>query len=996
MTPPQPVPDDSDATLQSAHEPWSVTERGWNPAQVRFRESLFSLANEFAGVRGNFEEGVGGKGLCGSYFNGIYEETENRYIWPRVGFAKTFAFLVNNIQWIKLAPSIDGEALDFGVSEISECTRWLDLRTGLLTREFLWHPVAGGRVRVRFERFLSMADRAVAAVRLTLSSVDFSGALDVEASLDGTVAHEQWGNQVRIAETGRAVEPGCGMAALSVSTIQTELASAAAMTLQMDGADWQAAAREEGRTSLAAASRLVPGQTLSVTKFIGLASILRSAADDCLADAQSAAKQARESGWDALFSAHSRHWEEFWKECDVEIEGDVAAQQAMRFSLFHLHMTYDGKYESCNVAPKGLTGENYAGATFWDTEIYAFPYYVFNRPEAARKLIEYRHRQLPAYRRRAREMRAEGAILPMITITGEESCPAWELGNHEIHINAAPAFALGLWRKVTLDNDLCRDAGAELLAEHARYFASRATFSHRRGQYVLNTVIGPDEFRPWADNNAYTNAMAAYALRAASGGLRELRTAVPEAYARLVEKIGLSEEEIARWESVADNLYQQKPDTDLGVLPQDDTFLDSEPMLRHQVSEADRPLHAHWPYDLLLRSSLLKQPDTLLGHYLLGDVFCNSATLRRSFRYYEPRTMHDSSLSPCVHATLAARLNLADRAYDYLIKSLRLDLDDLNHNSDQGLHITAMGGAWTALTTSFGGLDWTREIPSLSPVLPSQWRSFAFQLRLGDSLVKVRVADGAVTLQLQDGPPAELDLFGKRVRITPGAGHSVPLQDKPVGHTRGALFDLDGVLVSTDRFHYQAWKSVADEEGIPFDVETNHRLRGVSRMESLEIILERASRSYSSGEKEQLARRKNERFVALIGTLTPGDLLPGAREFLETLRREKWKVALCSSSRNAQAICSRLGILDLFDAVVDGNGVTHSKPHPEIFITAARKLGIYPGDCVVFEDAQAGIDSAKFAGAAAVGIVGAGHTLLGADLLVDGFPSLSEPDLGRI
>jgi alpha,alpha-trehalose phosphorylase len=978
-------------------EPWKVMEKEWTPESSRTRESIFSLANEFAGVRGNFEEGGSGPTLRGSYFNGIYEQTENQHSWPRVGFSKHLCFIVNNIQWIGLAPSLNGEKLDMAVSRISDYMRQVDMRTGLLTREFVWHTASGKKVHVRFERFLSMADRAVAAVRLTLSSIDFKGSLALESKLDATVPHEQWENKVRIVETARNVTLADAAAGLAVKTATTGLTSAAAMAMTVNGAalDWREASTN-GVVNLAGAVELVPGQTVTITKYIGLASILRSEDGNCLADAERAARQARTSGWDLLFKAHAGHWSEYWTTSDLEIEGDVAAQQALRYSLFHLHMTYDGQDDRCNVAPKGLTGENYLGATFWDTEMYSFPFYVFTRPEAARKLVEYRYRQLPMYRLRAKEMRSAGAIMPSVTINGEEHSPIWELTSHEIHINAAPAFALSLWRKVTGDISLSLEAGAELLAEFARFWVSRCVMSHRRGQYVLNTVVGPDEFRPWADNNAYTNAMAVFSVRTAATNLRELRDTAPEQYRQLAEKINLAAGEIEHWETVMGNLFQQQPDAILGVIPQDDTFLDSEPMLRHQISEAERPLHYYWPYDMLLRSSLLKQPDTLLGHYLLGSNFCDLDTLRRSFRYYEPRTMHDSSLSPCVHATLAARLGMPQQTYDYVIQSLRLDLDDLNHNSNQGLHITAMCGAWTSIVTGFGGLDWSGDVISLAPFLPPQWRSYAFRLRIADSLVKIKVADGTVSLELKEGSPAALELYGKPILLKSGKPVSVQIQDKKNDYARGALFDLDGVLVSTDRFHYQAWKSVADEEGIYFDDTINHRLRGVSRMESLEIILERAAKVYSPQEKEQLAQRKNERFVALIGTLTPKDLLPGTRALLDSLRQAKWKLALCSSSRNAQAICTRLGILDLFDAVVDGTEVTHSKPHPEIFITAARKLGLYPGDCVVFEDAQAGIDAAKFAGAAAVGIVGAGHKLLGADLLVNGLHSLSEPELGRI
>jgi len=301
------------------------------------------------------------------------------------------------------------------------------------------------------------------------------------------------------------------------------------------------------------------------------------------------------------------------------------------------------------------------------------------------------------------------------------------------------------------------------------------------------------------------------------------------------------------------------------------------------------------------------------------------------------------------------------------------------------------------IVMGFGGMRWHDELVSFRPQLPEAWTFYTFRLVIGDSTLEFSVNRSEVSVKKVSGPPAAIELYEREVRLASDEPVSVAIESPSVAaYVRGALFDLDGVLVHTDKFHYQAWKSLADEEGIEFDETINHRLRGVSRQESLEIVLERAGRTYDRNEKLAMMDRKNRRFQELVDTLTPNDLLPGVRELLENLRAAGWKLGVCSSSKNAQTICSRLEILELFDGFVGGDAITHTKPDPEIFIKGAKSLGLMPGDCVVFEDAQAGIDAAKTAGVAAVGICTKDRMLRGSDLNVESVAQVTMKDLDEI
>ena len=431
----------------------------------------------------------------------------------------------------------------------------------------------------------------------------------------------------------------------------------------------------------------------------------------------------------------------------------------------------------------------------------------------------------------------------------------------------------------------------------------------------------------------------------------------------------------------------------LDIFPQDDGFLD-KPRLPAGLagSPGRQPLLLRLHPLTIYRHQVCKQADTLLALMLAGEQV-DVAAKRRNFDYYEGITVHDSTLSASTFAVIAAEVGYADKAHRYFLDTLRVDLDDLHGNAAHGLHMAAMAGSWLALTWGFGGLRVHDGLPALAPRLPAAWKSYRFGLRWRGAHLRVEVDGDDVQYSLTEGSALTFLHDGLPQRLHAGQ----PLRLKCAGFAdagavplKAVIFDLDGVIADTAIVHHAAWKRLADEIGVPFDDATGERMKGVDRRGSLDILLQAATHSYTEAEKHTLATRKNDYYRERIEHLGPRDLLPGARAAIEQVRQAGLKVALASASRNAGLLLERLGIADLFDAIVDANRISRSKPDPEIFLAAANALGVAPDECIGVEDAAAGIASIHAAGMAAVGI-GQPLVLAKADLVL---PSIAAFDIG--
>lgn len=464
-----------------------------------------------------------------------------------------------------------------------------------------------------------------------------------------------------------------------------------------------------------------------------------------------------------MLDAHKAGWLHRWEIADVVIEGSDEAQQGIRFNLFQLFSTYYGEDARLNIGPKGFTGEKYGGATYWDTEAYAVPLYLaLAEPEVTRNLLQYRRNQLPQAQHNAREQGLAGALYPMVTFTGIECHNEWEITFEEIHRNGAIPYAIYNYTNYTGDESYLAKEGLEVLVEVSRFWADRVHFSKRNGKYMIHGVTGPNEYENNINNNWYTNTLAAWVL----DYTREALAKYPR------PDLNVSAAELEKWADISANMYRPY-DEELSVFVQHDGFLDKDIRPVSALSPDDLPLNQKWSWDKILRSPFIKQADVLQGIYFFGDRF-NMDEKRRNFDFYEPMTVHESSLSPCIHAILAAELGKEEKAVEMYQRTARLDLDNYNNDTEDGLHITSMTGSWLAIVQGFAQMKtWGGKL-SFAPFLPSAWTSYAFHINYRGRLIKVAVGKENVVFTLLKGEPLELQVYGKD--ITLNGSHTVALE----------------------------------------------------------------------------------------------------------------------------------------------------------------------------------------------------------------------------
>ena len=477
-----------------------------------------------------------------------------------------------------------------------------------------------------------------------------------------------------------------------------------------------------------------------------------------------AAARAREVGYDALRDAHTAAWRDRWAGCDVTIQGDDAAQQGIRFNLFQLLSTYSGDDARLNIGPKGFTGEKYGGATYWDTEAYCLPVYMaIAGQDVAKQLLLYRWLQLDGAYHNARQQGLKGALYPMVTFTGVECHNEWEITFEEIHRNGAIAHAIFNYATYTGDMDYMLREGLDVLCGVARFYTDRVHFSNRHGKYMIHGVTGPNEYENNVNNNWYTNRIAAWSI-----GL--FVTQARRASQERRRELAITEDELAHMVDVVEKMYYPE-DAELGIFVQHDTFLDKELMPASDIPAGERPINQHWSWDHILRSCFIKQADVLQGLYFLNHLY-DVETIRRNFDFYEPMTVHESSLSPCVHSILAAQLGYRQKAVEMYQRTARLDLDNINNDTDDGLHITSMAGSWLAIAHGFAGMRTTDGL-SLSPFLPDAWQGYAFQFHYRGRVIRVSVRPGQALVELLQGKPLKMTLCGQEQTLSDSISHAL-------------------------------------------------------------------------------------------------------------------------------------------------------------------------------------------------------------------------------
>ena len=748
-------------------EEWRVIEEGFHPEYNRISESLFSLGNGRMGQRGNFEEPYGGDSLPGAYLGGIYYPERARRSKYKVGLPEQYMKLANAANWIGIHVEIDGEALDLAACELKAFRRVLDMKAGTLERRFHARLHSGKELMVRALRFCSMAEQEIGAVRYALTPLNFSGTLTLTPFIDLNVTNEEREEEERFwVEVETQVKRS--HAYLVSETKKTEFQVCTGMKFDVfrKGRPVDFNAYRIHREKYVACSVDLPcreEEEITLHKYVANLSSIDHPREGLLERCKSIVKEAARKGFDALLEAHVSAWADLWARGDVVIEGDTAAQQGIRFNIFHLFQAFSGKDERLSVSPKGFTGERYGGCTYWSAEAYCLPFFLGTLgKEAARNLLMYRYRHLSKAIENAEKLGfVDGAALyPMVTMNGEECSTDWEIALGEIHRNGAIAYAIHDYVRHTADRDFLIHYGLEMLIAISRFWSQRVHYSERRRRYVLHAVTGPNEYESNVNNNWYTNYLASWCLRYTIQVWKWMGEEAPGQLRELIERIKFYEfTETNNWQKIIDQMYIPW-DEQTGIFPQQDGFLDKQLTGLAMPEETRRPLNRHWSWDRIQRSPYIQRADVLQGLFFFADNF-DEETLRRNFEFYEPMTVHESSLSPGLHAVLAARLGKLEKAYEYFIRSSRLDLEDFNGDTAAGCHVTSMGGTWLAVVRGFAGIRVVEDVLRLDPELPPSWEAYAFKLQFRNCSLKFRVHRAGVTIENGDGQPLRLAVFGQ-------------------------------------------------------------------------------------------------------------------------------------------------------------------------------------------------------------------------------------------
>lgn len=743
---------------------WSIIENGFHPEHNKITESLLSLGNGRFGQRANFEEHFTGETLQGNYVAGVYYPDKTRVGWWKNGYPEYFAKVLNAANWTGIDVEIDGEKLDMATASIHEFRRELNMKEGWLQRTASVTLSNGKKIAIKSTRFLSIADDETAVIKYSVTALDTGVKVRFEPYIDGDIKNQDANYDEKFWELV-AHESADGLASLTLETKKTGFYVTTAMQvfLEAKSAQQTGSKSEEKYVSAVHEADVAAGETVTLYKYVGVVSSLNYEKKDVAEAGKLAAKRAAENGFETMLAMQAQAWAAKWETNDIVIEGDDAAQQGIRFNIFQLNQTYTGEDEKLNIGPKGFTGEKYGGSTYWDTEAYCIPFYLATAPQkVSRNLLIYRHKHLQKAIENAQKLGFGGgaALYPMVTMNGEECHNEWEITFEEIHRNGAIAFAIYNYVRYTGDAAYLGEYGLEVLMAISRFWAQRVNWSEEKKQYVMLGVTGPNEYENNVNNNWYTSYLACWCMEYTSGVVAFLKDDDSEAYRKIVDKTGFDERtELQLWAKIWSNMYLGE-DKERGIFLQQDGFLDKEQILVSDLPDSERPLNQKWSWDRILRSPFIKQADVLQGIYLFEDKF-DEETIRKNYDYYEPRTVHESSLSPCVHAILAAKLRDDKRAYEFYLRTSRLDLDDYNNDTEDGLHITSMAGTWMSIVEGFGGMRVKEGELHFNPILPANWISYTFKIGFRDALLAVTVRKGEVQISKLSGPETKVWIAGK-------------------------------------------------------------------------------------------------------------------------------------------------------------------------------------------------------------------------------------------
>jgi beta-phosphoglucomutase len=961
---------------------WKISQNSYDLKTNAQMESLFSLGNGFFGLRGFFTERSPAF-HPGVFVNGFYECAPIVYGEWAFGYAEFNQKMLDvpDCRFIEIYSGKHKFSLRSGI--LLSFNRELDLKNGTLTRKVEWESPNGDHLLIIWEHLVSYQYKNIGAMRLR---IEHTGKYPVTIH-SGTALPDS--------RSGKRDDPRAGSShtdspLVQISRIEDKrekffsvqtlfrtrnsglsLLCGNALSV-ISGQECVGISENQNETLYHCInSPASTGESFSIVELEKLYFYCTSSQkeeDQLYSEYQSGLENGINLGYGGLAELQRVKLNSFWETSDVIITGDSEFQKTLRFNIFQLYQS-TGKDGATSLASKGLTGSGYEGHYFWDTEIYAMPFFTSTSPEIARCLLKYRISILDQARERAGELAEKGALYPWRTINGVEASAYFPAGTAQYHINADIAYSLIQYVEITGDETLLIEGGAEMLFETARLWISLGFFSSQKSEkFCINEVTGPDEYSALVNNNFYTNTMAANHLKKAAFWYYKLEEKYPVFLKNLSLEISLIESEVVKWQHASESMYLPY-DTKIGIDLQDDAFLERERWDLSETHPEKFPLLLHYHPLVIYRHQVIKQADTVLTLLLLHDQFSFSRK-RRDFNYYEPLTTGDSSLSACIQGIIALELGYREMGKKYARSTAFVDIDDLQGNASEGLHTASMAGSWMLVVYGFAGLRYKEGVPWIYPhYIPEKWEELEFSLQTSNGLLSVRITAQWTEYHCKE----PLITAGKNIIKVLHRNKNLLVGNEPVRvktgpEFKGAVFDLDGVITSTDDYHYQAWKYLSDEVGWVFNREMNHRLRGVSRSESLLIISEENNQVLTETEIQEMTEKKNKRYLELLDGLSTSDIMPGTIEFLSLLRKRGVKIALASASRNAGCIVDKLGLTTYFDYIVSASGIEFGKPDPEIFVKASEGINVLPDECVGFEDALPGLDGIIAAGMKSVGV----------------------------
>jgi maltose phosphorylase len=763
------------------HDEWSIIEEGFVPEYNKISESIFSIGNGRMGQRANFEENYSGDTLQGSYVAGVYYPDKTRVGWWKNGYPEYFAKVLNAPSWIGIDLKVAGNTLDFAKWKVMDFRRELNMREGYLHREATVEDEKGRQLKIDSKRICSLTDPEIGAIRYTFTPINFSEKVEVNLSVDADVMNEDsnydekfWDEVTRKSEKGTSY--------VVAKTKKTDFHVATGMKFQVTEGSKVMDLEPETHSEEKLVSNSVnvfarEGVEYSIYKYAAVISSEYHGKKGLGEKCTEVLERALRTGFDVLVENHKNAWANKWEESDIVIEGDVAAQQGIRFNIFQLNQTYTGQDERLNIGPKGFTGEKYGGSTYWDTEAYCIPFYLSTAEEkVSRNLLKYRYKHLERAIENARKLGfTDGAALyPMVTMNGEECHNEWEITFEEIHRNGAIAFAIYDYTNYTGDEEYLKEYGLEVLIGISRFWAQRVNWSNSKNQYVMLGVTGPNEYENNVNNNWYTNTIAVWTLKYTLESMDKISKGDPAIWKELSGKLSYDKQEGENWKDITEKMYYPE-DSKRGIFLQQDGFLDKEIIKVQDLEPSNLPLNQNWSWDRILRSCFIKQADVLQGIYFLEDHF-DLETIKRNYDFYEPLTVHESSLSPCVHVILASKLGYREQAYQFYLRTARLDLDDYNNDTVDGCHTTSMAGTWMSFTKGFGGMRVKEGKLHLHPYIPEQWSRYDFSIRFRGSILHVAVDKNEVVIRNTSDKDVEVTVYNNEVMIESEKSNTVSTQ----------------------------------------------------------------------------------------------------------------------------------------------------------------------------------------------------------------------------